>query len=73
MKNKEQQPDGEDGRGDRMALGVAIGTPLGVALSLVLDNWGMLGVGIALGIALGAMLSSQRRGSCGDETHSQGG
>ena len=37
-----------------MALGIALGTPLGVALSLLLDNWGMLGFGIALGVAFGA-------------------
>ena len=46
--------DQEDS-GDRLAMGVAMGVPVGVVLSLLLDNWGMLGVGIALGAAFGAI------------------
>jgi hypothetical protein len=50
----ELKPTDSDSAENRMALGIAAGLPIGVALSLVLDNWGMLGVGIALGAAFGA-------------------
>jgi hypothetical protein len=40
---------GVDGQSNRMAIGIALALPLGVALSLILDSWAMLGVGVALG------------------------
>ena len=39
----------------RMAMGMSLGIPFGVLLSLLADNWGLLGVGIALGAAFGAL------------------
>lgn len=39
---------------DRLALGMAVGLPIGVALAILFDQWAYLGVGIALGAALGA-------------------
>jgi hypothetical protein len=53
-----------DPAANRMALGVAFGLPIGVALSLALDNWGMLGVGIALGAAFGA--TGRSKGTCAE-------
>lgn len=42
-------------RSDRVALGIALGLPFGVVLSLLLDNWGMIGVGMAVGVAFGVI------------------
>jgi hypothetical protein len=62
MEDEEPRPTAEDDdQQNRMAMGIALGTPLGVVLSLLLDNWGMLGVGIALGAAFGAIPSARRR------------
>lgn len=52
MDNDDDRPKTSE---NRMAIGVALGVPVGVALSLVLDNWAMIGVGIALGAAFGAI------------------
>lgn len=60
MKDDAQKPDGEDHAENRLALGLAFGTPFGVLLSLLTDNWGLLGVGIALGVAFGVMPSKKR-------------
>ncbi|WP_313408016.1 hypothetical protein [Aeromicrobium sp.] len=46
---------GDDTSANRMAVGIALGMPFGVALSLMLDNWGLLGVGLLLGVAYGAI------------------
>lgn len=40
---------------NRIAMGIALGLPFGVVLSLILDNWGLIGVGLALGVAFGAI------------------
>ena len=45
----------EKDEGDRLVMGVVAGLLVGVVVSVVLDNWGMLGVGIALGAAFGAI------------------
>lgn len=51
----DDQPKSDD---NHMAIGVALGVPVGVVLSLLLDNWAMIGVGIALGAAFGAVPAS---------------
>lgn len=48
----DDQPEASD---NRMAIGIALGVPVGVVLSLLLDSWAMIGVGIALGAAFGAI------------------
>ena len=35
--------------------GVAFGVVIGVVLSLLLDNWGWMGAGIAIGLVMGGM------------------
>ncbi len=40
-----------------MATGIALGLIFGVALSVAVDNFAFLGVGIAIGTALGAAFS----------------
>jgi hypothetical protein len=55
MEDDEPQHDPGDEQQNRLAMGIALGTPFGVLLSLLLDNWGMLGVGVALGVAYGAI------------------
>ncbi len=47
-----------------MAVGIAIGTGVGVLLSLAVGSWGMLGVGVAIGVAFGVAF--------GDETEDEG-
>jgi hypothetical protein len=59
----DDKQSGVDGQSNRMAIGIALALPLGVALSLILDNWAMLGVGVALGAAYGAWPSSSRGAS----------
>ncbi|WP_134766546.1 hypothetical protein [Nocardioides sp. 1609] len=58
---EEDQETAKKQQDDRLALGVALGTPLGVVLSLLLDSWAMLGVGIALGLVWGALPSTKDR------------
>lgn len=58
MADDEKTP--EDGETDsvqenRIAIGIALGLPFGVALSLLLDNWGLVGVGLMLGLVFGAI------------------
>ncbi|WP_454083581.1 hypothetical protein [Georgenia sp. Marseille-Q6866] len=48
----DDQPTASD---NRMAIGITLGLPVGVALSLILDNWAMIGVGVAFGAAFGAI------------------
>ncbi|QCW52069.1 DUF4337 domain-containing protein [Nocardioides dongxiaopingii] len=48
---------------NRLALGVAFGAPIGVVLSLLLDNWALLGVGIALGLVWAVLPSGKDRRS----------
>jgi hypothetical protein len=48
---------------NRLALGVALGAPIGVVLSLLLDNWALLGVGIALGLVWAVLPSGKDRRS----------
>ena len=40
-----------------LGVGIALGTGIGTALSVALDNWGLLGAGIGIGVALGVALS----------------
>lgn len=39
-----------------MALGMAMFAPLGIVLSLVTDNPGLIGVGPAIGISIGVAI-----------------
>ncbi|MBD8062345.1 TIGR03750 family conjugal transfer protein [Oceanitalea stevensii] len=48
----DDQPEATD---NRMAIGIALGLPVGVVLSLLLDNWALIGVGVAFGAAFGAI------------------
>lgn len=57
--DEETKADDADGQQNRMAIGIALGIPLGVVLSLLLDNWGMVGVGVALGVAFGLLPGSK--------------
>jgi hypothetical protein len=61
MKDEQKDPtgDGGDGQHNRMATGIALGIPFGVLLSLLLDNWGMVGVGVALGVSFGLLPPSK--------------
>ena len=62
MENDEEtKPDDADGQQNRMAIGIALGIPFGVVLSLLLDNWGMVGVGVALGVSFGLLPPSKGR------------
>lgn len=63
MAEKERKPPKDDEEQSRLAMGIALGAPagVGVVLSLVLDNWGMMGVGVALGLVFGAVPSRKRR------------
>ena len=58
----EEKPGGED-QHSRMAMGMAFGVPIGVVVSLLLDSWAFIGVGIALGAAFGAIPSSKEQPS----------
>jgi hypothetical protein len=53
--DKKTRADDADGQQNRMATGIALGIPFGVVLSLLLDNWGMMGVGVALGVSFGLL------------------
>ncbi len=44
-----------------MAMGVALGACLGVALSIVTHNWGMLAIAMGVGVAIGASRENSRR------------
>lgn len=55
MDDDDDQPTASD---NRMAIGIALGLPVGVALSLLLDSWAMIGVGVAFGAAFGAVPAS---------------
>jgi hypothetical protein len=69
MADEEKAPGGDqDGR---MAMGMALGTPIGVALSLITDSWAMVGVGIALGAGFGA-IPVGRRGATEDDAVDDG-
>jgi hypothetical protein len=57
----EEEPK-QKSQADRMAMGMALGAPAGVLLSVLLDNWGLVGVGIALGAALGLAFSERSTG-----------
>jgi hypothetical protein len=71
MENDEKaKPDDADGQQNRMALGIALGIPFGVVLSLLLDNWGMVGVGVALGVSFGLLPGS--KGSTADSSDATG-
>lgn len=39
---------------------MAIGLAIGVALSLGTDNWGLLGVGVAIGVAFGVAMDDEK-------------
>lgn len=52
-------------------MGVALGMSIGVALSVALDNWGMIGVGIAVGLLFGGMPLFGRRSQDGS-SHASG-
>lgn len=47
----------DEGSDNSIAIGLALGTPLGVAIALVTDNWGLLGIGVALGLTFGVAMS----------------
>ncbi len=51
----DDQPKADD---NHMAIGIALGVPFGVVLSLLMGSWAMVGVGIALGAAFGAVPAS---------------
>lgn len=51
----DEASDHDDASANRLAVGIALGIPFGVALSLVLDNWAFVGVGVAFGVAFGAI------------------
>jgi hypothetical protein len=56
----DDKPQGDaDGQDNRMATGIALGIPFGVVLSLLWDNWAMVGVGVALGISFGLLPTSR--------------
>jgi hypothetical protein len=42
--------------GQGMALGMAMFAPLGIVLSIVTDNYGLLGIGPAIGISIGVAI-----------------
>ena len=65
MENDEETPDDADGQQNRMAIGIALGIPFGVVISLLLDNWGMVGVGVALGVSFGLLPPSKGAASEG--------
>ncbi|SOC52301.1 hypothetical protein [Ornithinimicrobium cerasi] len=55
-------PDGPGaGRRQRLAAGLTVGMLIGVGLSLALDDWGMLVVGLALCIVFWAGSGSDAR------------
>ncbi len=37
---------------NKIGLAIGVGVSIGVSLSVALDNWGMLGTGIAIGFAI---------------------
>ncbi|MET0842348.1 MAG: hypothetical protein ABWY23_00760 [Mycetocola sp.] len=59
---------GDDAEQKNFAVGIALGVSIGTALSVALDNWGFLGMGVAIGVAIGIALSQQKAApSAGDE------
>lgn len=46
------------GRRQRLATGIVIGMSIGVALSLAVDDWGMLVIGIAMCVVFWAGFGS---------------
>ena len=48
--------------GQYMGFFMLMFMPFGIVLWLLLDNPGMIGVGVALGISIGASFDHQRRG-----------
>ncbi len=45
--------------GHFVGIGSAFGIPLGLVLSIALDNFAMIGVGIALGIGIGVAIEDK--------------
>ena len=43
-------------KGHFIGLGIAMGAPLGVPLWLVLENPGMIGIGVAIGVSIGMIM-----------------
>ena len=67
----DEEKEHQDDQGKRMAMGMALSLPLGVVLSVLLDSWAFLGVGIALGAAFGAVPFEKGRPS--RTTHDEDG
>lgn len=53
--DQSEQSEGDQSQSDRIAIGIALGLPLGVSLSIVMDNWALLGVGLVMGLTFGVV------------------
>ena len=70
MTNEKDEPREAGDQDNRMAIGIALGIPFGVVLSLLLDNWAMVGVGVALGVAFGLLPPAKGTAASEDPTGS---
>ena len=55
MTKEKDEPREADDQGNGMAVGI----PFGVVLSLLVDSWAMVGVGVALGVSFRLLPSSK--------------
>jgi hypothetical protein len=53
MEQKKKYP-----KGFFMSTGIAVGIPIGLAISIALDNFAFIGIGVAVGISIGIALES---------------
>lgn len=44
-----------------LSLGISFGLLLGVGISISMDNWGLIGAGLAIGIAIGVALDAAKK------------
>lgn len=55
--NEKKYPEGHF-VGQWIGIGIAIFSGIGVPLSIVMDNWGLIAIGPAIGVAIGAAIGS---------------
>lgn len=53
MEQKKKYP-----KGFFMSTGIAVGIPIGLAISIALDNFAFIGIGVAVGTSIGIALES---------------
>jgi len=47
--------------GNLIGAGIALGLPIGIGISIALDNFAFIGAGIAIGVAVGAAMEQNAK------------